>query len=105
MSVYVIADIDINDRDAYSEYQKLVVPIVEKFGGRYLVRGGTIIPGEVDWSPTRIVMIEFPTADDAKAMMTSDEYAPVGAIRYKAANSRSFMVESIDVSNDSPKDE
>jgi uncharacterized protein (DUF1330 family) len=103
MSVYVIADIDIKDRDAYTEYQRKVEPIVEKHGGRYLVRGGTIIPGEGDWAPSRIVMIEFPTAEDARAMATSDEYAPIGAIRHRAAESRSFMVESIDVSNDSPE--
>jgi uncharacterized protein (DUF1330 family) len=105
LSVYVIADIDIKDHAAYTEYQKLVPAIVEKYNGRYLVRGGTIFPGEGDWSPTRIVMLEFPTAEDAQAMMTSDEYKPIGAIRHKAATSRSFMVESIDVSHDGPKDE
>jgi uncharacterized protein (DUF1330 family) len=103
MSVYVVADIEIKDRDAYTEYQKLVPSIIEKYGGRYLVRGGTIIPGEGEWDLTRIIILEFPTAADAHAMLTSDEYAPVGAIRHKAAESRSFMVEGIDISNDGPK--
>jgi uncharacterized protein (DUF1330 family) len=102
MSVYVIADIDIKDRDAYIEYQKLVPPIIKKYGGRYLVRGGTIIPGEGEWDLTRIIILEFPTFEDAQAMLTSEEYAPVGAIRHNAAVSRSFMVEGVDISNDTP---
>lgn len=102
MSIYVIADITIKDQKAYAEYQKLVPPLVEKYGGRYLVRGGNIVAGEGDWNPTRIVMLEFPTVADAQALMTSDEYAPVAAIRHKAADSRSFIVEGVDISTDSP---
>lgn len=104
MSVYVIADIDIKDKDAYIEYQKLVPAIIEKYGGKYLVRGGSIIPGEGEWDLSRIVVLEFPTAEDAAAMTNSEEYKPVGAIRHKAATSRSFMVEGVDISHDGPDD-
>ena len=102
MSVYIIADIDIKDQAAYTEYQKLVPPIIEKFGGRYLVRGGAITDAESKWGLTRIVMLEFPSAEQAKAFSESPEYAPVAAIRHKAAVSRSFMVEGVDVSQDGP---
>jgi uncharacterized protein (DUF1330 family) len=102
MTVYVIADIEITDQDAYAEYQKLVPPIIEKFGGKYLVRGGQIISGESEWGLTRIVMLEFPSAEKAEEYATSDEYAPIAAIRHKSATSRSFMVEGIDSSTDAP---
>lgn len=104
MTIYVIADIEIKDQDAYAEYQKLVPGIIEKFGGRYLVRGGKITPGEGEWGLTRIVMLEFPSAEKAREFSTSDEYAPIAAIRHKAATSRSFIVEGIDSSTDAPLD-
>ena len=46
MSVYIIADIKVKDQSAYSELQKLVPPILKKYGGRYMVHGGEIISGE-----------------------------------------------------------
>jgi len=48
------------------------------------------------------VMLEFPSAEQAKAFSASPEYAPVAAIRHKAAVSRSFMVEGVDVNQDGP---
>jgi uncharacterized protein (DUF1330 family) len=100
VSVYFIIDIDIKNQEAYTEYQELVPALIKKYGGRYLVRGGEIHKGEGEWDLTRIVMLEFPSAESATAMLSSDEYAPIGAIRHKAAVSRSFMVEGVDESND-----
>ena len=102
MSVYIIADITIKDRDAYTEYQRLVPSIIEKFGGRYLVSGGEVISEVGEWGLSRIVMLKFPSAADAQAFSTSDEYAPVAEIRHKAADTRSFMVEGIEIGNDGP---
>ena len=40
MAVYVILDIVVHNPEAYEEYKTKVVPIIQKYGGRYLVRGG-----------------------------------------------------------------
>ncbi len=95
MSVYIVVDIDVKDQEAYEEYRKLAPAVIEKYGGRYLVRGGEITPGEGDWGLHRVVILEFPSSDRAKEFFTSDEYAPVAEIRHKAATSRSFMVEGV----------
>jgi uncharacterized protein (DUF1330 family) len=98
MSVYVVAHILIKDREASGEYQQLVPALIEKYGVRYLVRGGNIISGENECGLTQIVMLEFPSVTDEQAMLTSDEYAPVAAIRNRAAVSKTFIVEGIDTS-------
>jgi uncharacterized protein (DUF1330 family) len=95
MAVYIVADIHIKDPEAYEEYRAKVPPILEKYGDRYLVRGGEITPGEGDWSPNRIVILEVPSAEDARNFVTSEEYAPVADIRHRAAESKSFMVEGV----------
>ncbi|MCH8116444.1 MAG: DUF1330 domain-containing protein [Chloroflexi bacterium] len=95
MAVYIVVDIDVEDQDAYEEYRKLVSPLIEKYGGRYIVRGGKITPGEGDWDLHRVVILEFPSAERATAMLTSDEYAPVAEIRRNAAVSKTFMVEGV----------
>lgn len=95
MAVYIVADITIKDPEAYEEYRAKVPPIIAKYGGHYLVRGGAITPGAGDWSPTRIVILEFPSAEHARNFAASEEYAPVAAIRHRAAESKSFMVEGV----------
>ena len=95
MSAYVVVDIDVKDQEAYEEYRRLVPPLIEKFGGRYIVRGGEITPGEGEWDLHRVVILEFPSKEQAQALFSADEYAPVAAIRHKAANSKTFIVEGI----------
>ena len=95
MSVYVVVDIDVKDQDAYEEYRTLVPPLIEKYGGRYIVRGGTVTPVEGEWDLHRVVILEFPSADQVQRFFSSDEYAPVGEIRHRAADSKVFMVEGV----------
>ena len=93
MAVYLVAEIEVKDWEAYEKYRALVPATIEQYGGKYLVRGGEVTPGEGDWSPERVVILEFPDRDAAQRWATSPEYAPVAEIRHRAAESRSFMVE------------
>jgi uncharacterized protein (DUF1330 family) len=94
MSAYFIADTKIKNSDAYEEYKKLAKPIAEKFGGIYRVRGGELDIREADlWTPTRIVVIEFPDVKSAHAFIDSDEYAPVKSLRQHNAESTLFIVD------------
>ncbi|MDA1258564.1 MAG: DUF1330 domain-containing protein [Chloroflexi bacterium] len=95
MAVYTVAEITVNDPEAYAEYQAKVPATIAQYGGRYLVRGGKVTPGEGGWSPTRIVILEFPDAESLQKWATSPEYAPVAEIRHRAADSKSFMVEGV----------
>jgi len=93
MSAFVIVDTKIRDTDAYEKYKRLARPIAEKFGGVYRTRGGDIEVLESDlWSPTRIVIVEFPDVESAKRFANSDEYAPVKAIRHANAECTLIIV-------------
>ena len=94
MSAFVIVDTKINDAAAYEQYKQLAKPIAEKYGGSYRVRGGAMDVREIDlWSPTRIVIIEFPDMESARAFADSEEYAPVKPIRLNNADCTLFIVE------------
>ena len=75
-------NIKIKNDENYDKYKKLAKPLVEKFGGEYLTRGGhmEVILDEL-WSPTRLVLVKFPNLKKAKEWLNSPEYAEVAKIR------------------------
>lgn len=96
MSAYVIVDTKIKNAEAYEGYKAKAKPIVEKYGGTYKARGGSLDVVESDlWSPTRIVIIEFPDMQSARGFVDSQEYAPVKAIRHAHADCSVVIVEGV----------
>lgn len=93
MSAYVIADIEVTDPAGYEEYRKQVLAVVTKYGGRFVVRGGKIDPKEGGWAPKRIVVVEFPSLEQAQKWYDSPEYAPLIKLRQKASKGRLILVE------------
>ena len=82
MSAFLIVDTKIENPGEYEEYKKQAKPIAEKYGGTYRARGGEMDIRETDlWTPTRMVIIEFPDMESARAFVDSDEYAPVKPLR------------------------
>ena len=94
MTAYLIVDTKINDEVAYEEYKIRAKPIVESYGGEYLVRGGTATVSESElWTPTRLVVVRFPSREEAQNFLNCDEYAPVKAIRNKHAQTTMTIVD------------
>ncbi|MCW8950569.1 MAG: DUF1330 domain-containing protein [Sedimenticola sp.] len=94
MSAYLIVDTKINNPEVYEEYKKLAKPIAEKFGGVYRARGGEMDVRETDlWTPTRVVIIEFPDMKSAQAFVDSEEYAPVKPMRLDNAECTLLILE------------
>ena len=94
MTAYVVVDTKIHDAEEYERYKSLVRPLVEAHGGTYLARGGSMEVVDDDlWSPTRLVLLQFPDADSARAFFESDEYEPVKAIRHEHAESTAVIIE------------
>ena len=85
VAAYLIVDNVITDPRAYDEYRRQAVPLVARFGGRFLIRGGPISPLEGNWKPQRLVLIEFPSMDALQAWYDSPEYAPLLALRQAAS--------------------
>ena len=96
MSAFVIVDTKINNAQAYEAYKTRAKPIAEKFGGTYRTRGGDMEVLEDDlWTPTRIVVVEFPDMQAARDFANSDEYAPVKAIRHANADCTLIIVHGV----------
>ena len=66
MPAYIIADIEVSDPTRYEEYRKIAPAAIAKHGGRYLARGGQSAVLEGDWRPGRLVILEFPSLEQAK---------------------------------------
>jgi uncharacterized protein (DUF1330 family) len=95
MAAFLIADIDITDPARYEDYKRQVAPLVERFGGRYVARGGKHEVLEGDWEPHRLVVLEFPDMASLKAWYDSPEYAPIKRIRDNAAKGRLIALEGL----------
>ena len=94
MSAFLIVDTKIKSQNVYEEYKRLAKPIAEKYGGIYRARGGSLDVRETDlWTPTRIVIIEFPDVESAQAFVDSEEYAPVKPLRWNNADCTLFIVD------------
>ena len=95
MSAYVIVEIEIVDPVGYEEYRKLAGATVEKYGGKYIVRGGKAEVLEGDWNPKRIVVLEFPTMERAKEWLNCGEYREPRKMRHRTAKTNMILVEGV----------
>lgn len=93
MAVYLIATIEVHDPERYAEYAAKAGTSVNDHGGRYLVRGGATEVLEGDWSPQRVVVLEFPDRESLQAWYDSDVYREAKAIRQSASTGDFLLVE------------
>jgi len=93
---YVLVDTKISNSENYEIYKSKAKPIAEKFGGKYLTRGGEIDVVQSDlWTPTRLVLVEFPSIDSARAFHNSEDYADVKKLRLENAESTLVILEGL----------
>ena len=95
-AVYMIGDVDIKNIKEYNKYMEKVKPMIESYGGEYLIRGGEIDALETNlWKPTRMVLVKFPNKKIAMEWYNSNEYKPYKNIRLDNAISNILMVEGL----------
>jgi len=95
VAAYVIAIVDIKDPVRYEDYRKTVLPTITAFGGRFVARGGRIEVLEGRWDPRRVVIVEFPSFDQAKAWWSSPEYAGPKALRQATSDGTLILIEGV----------
>ena len=95
MPAYVIVEIDIVDPAGYEEYKKLASATVEKYCGKYIVRGGKTEVLEGDWKPKRIVVLQFASAQRAKEWLNCEEYREPRKMRRRTARTNMILVEGV----------
>ena len=96
MPAYVIAAVtDAWDPEKLAEYRERNTDVVAAHGGRFVARGGPHDVLEGGWNPLRLVIIEFPDMDAARAWHESDDYAPLRELREAASTTDIVVVDGV----------
>ncbi len=96
MTAYIITQVDVHDPDTFDKYRQQAGPVLAKFGGEFLVRGGNMEVLEGDWPYPRGVIIRFPDRDAAKNWHGSAEYGKIKKLRHASATANMVVVDGID---------
>jgi uncharacterized protein (DUF1330 family) len=95
MAAYIMAQVEVTDPATFEQYRAQVPAVIAQYGGRYLARGGQIETLEGEWNVPRLVVLEFPSMEQLQRFYHSPEYAPLIALRQKAACSVLVAVEGV----------
>lgn len=95
MPAYLISEVEITDPAGYEDYRKLAGGSLQKFGGKFIVRGGNSETLEGDWKPNRLVVCQFESMVRLREWYDSPEYQKAIKVRQKTANARIIAVEGL----------
>jgi len=96
MSVYLIVEAkEITNKQMYGEYIQKVPQTIERFGGKYLARGGQIEVLSGDWNPSRLIIVEFDSMDEFKSWWNSPQYRAIAALRERSAKTNAVVVKGL----------
>jgi len=90
---YLVIDAKSSDPERMADYRRLSSLAVEKFGGRFIVRGGAYEVLEGDWRPQRLVVVELPDTERARAFYASPEYVAARQARADISSFDMILVE------------
>lgn len=93
MAAYIIAEVDVQDAQAFDAYRELVPATLVPYGGRFVIRGGKTEVLEGDWTPKRVVVLEFPDFNRARDWWASQEYLEPKKMRQRAAMTNLIVVD------------
>jgi len=96
MPAYLIVRAKVSDMQQYQEYMKLTPAIVEKYGGRFIIRGGDKVVLEGPETSERIVMLKFDSVDAVRRMYNSAEYQAAIKVRQGAAEASFIVMEGLE---------
>lgn len=96
MSVYIVARIDIEDREGYGRYEAGFMEIFAPHGGRLLAVDEAPEVLEGAWPVTRTVLIEFPDRDAALTWYRSEDYQHLARHRFAASQGDIAMLKSLE---------
>ena len=95
MSAYLITDVEVTDEGLYAQFREQVSPVIESYGGKFVVRGGEIEVNEGVWTPKRLAIMEFESMEQARSFLASSEYQALGDIRTRSSNINVVLVEGV----------
>ena len=88
-------EIEVTDPGLFERYREEVLPVVTKYGGRFIVRGGRVEPLEGGWTPQRMVALAFPSMEHARRWFRSPEYAGLVPLRRQGSRVKLVLLEGL----------
>ena len=95
MAGYIIAQVDITDPEIFENYRSQVPATLKPFGGEFVIRGGAMEELEGEWPIPRVVVIQFPSVEQAKAWWASGKYRGPKTLRQSASHTNLIVVEGV----------
>ena len=95
MSIYLIAQIQIHDREKYADYEAGFMDIFSKYKGNLLAVDETPQTLEGAWRFTRTVLLEFPSKADADDWYHSKEYQALAQHRHAASDANVVVIQGL----------
>ena len=95
MPAYAIVRATITDTERFKDYIAGTPALLEKFGARFLARGGNVVTLEGDEENRRIVLIEYPSREKALEFYHSDEYADLLKIMQESGTRDFILIDGI----------
>ena len=92
---YIIAQITVHDPETYDRYRAQTPAAIERYGGRFVVRGGDPEVLEGENRPGRVVVLEFPDRAQAKRFYDSPEYRAILPLRLVASEGGLLLVDGV----------
>lgn len=96
MSVYVIGQLDVFDREAYQAYLDGFMPSFIRHGGELLATSAQ--PTEIlegSWAHPKTVLMRFPDAESARAWYDDPEYRALAEIRHRTARTNLVLLHGL----------
>jgi uncharacterized protein (DUF1330 family) len=93
VKAYLVLDFTVHDLRGFMPYVEAIPAFIEKHGGRYIVRGEAPSVMEGDWAPERMVILEFPSRQDAQAFLADPEAQELFALRHATTTTRLVLVD------------
>jgi uncharacterized protein (DUF1330 family) len=93
MKAYLVLDLAVNDLAGFMKYVEAIPAFIAKHGGQYIVRG--VVPDTIegDWTPERLVILEFPTRQHAEAFLGDPESRELFKLRHATTTSRLVLAD------------
>ena len=94
-SAYILANVDVKNPQQYEEYKRLSTIAMKAHGAEVCIRGGKAQVLEGDWSPDRLVLLKFPSVEQARTFYDSVEYGAARKAREGIAVMRMVLAEGV----------
>ena len=93
MTAYLVLDFAVHDLPGFRPYVAAIPAFIERHGGRYIVRGVKPTVMEGDWAPELMVILEFPSPENAKAFLDDPDAQALFDVRHATTSSNLVLVD------------